>query len=1092
MAEHRVCSHCGAGLKRCAGKWVCPSCLLQGGLADEGERLSAKEASASVTFSPLPRAFGEYELLEVIAQGGMGVVYRARQKSLNRIVALKMLLGGQFAQPKFIERFRAEAEAVAQLQHPNIVAIHEIGEQDGQLFFSMDYVEGKNLAQISTEFGSRSAEFRRCAAWIKTMAEAIDYAHQRGIIHRDLKPSNVLIDPFDQPRITDFGLAKRIAGDSDLTLTGQVLGSPNYLPPEQAAGNPARVESDVYALGAILYHLLTGRPPFEAESVTAVLRQVIEAEALSPRWLNPGIPRDLETISLKCLEKEPHRRYQTARELAEDVGRFLEDKPIQARPVGAVGKTWKWCRRRPALAGMGLALALTGALGLAGVLWHSRQAVKERRLSQEGGYAADMLLAQQALAENNRGHALRLLEMHRQEAQSPAQNPVAGVNGAWESRYLWQLCQGDESFTLHQYPAAIKALALSPDGNVLAVATKDQVALWDPVRKQLLTNLPNQAIPPLAFTAGGLLATATRGATGELGVGFWDVNAGRITTKLPCKPFEFDLSPDGKLPLSADGKLLAVLAKRGLAQVVEVASGRVLTSVTFPLRRSPESIAVFSPDATRLAIAEDYGRLRLLDLRTGSIVVLSPSEPGVSGINRLAFSPAGDRLAVDYSYYDENKGVICDWDLKTLKPRGEVTHHQALFVTALAFTPDGGRLISAATDWTIRIWNLTNHTQERCLWSRDVVGPVVLLSDSRTLVSGASDGSVCIWDAFAEPRPPTQTNLVVSASMRSFAEVEAAHSRPEAPDPGGVCRLGVAFTRDSRQFITTDTNGWLVLGDARSLRPLETLPAFGSNHWGMAVSPDDRWLATGDAEGKVTMWDWKKGQAMTNFALPFDHYGSLRFSRSGQYLTASVLHSDWKATVRVWRTGDWAEVPLTGDRFQRLWPIDLSPDDRLLAGGYISGAVKLFRFRFPLLQGKVLLPEQPEIVCGMRFAPDGRQLLSVGRYGSVWIWDVAAERQIAEWTNDMSRVWGSVLSPDGRRLIIGGMGAGGGTLQFWDLAVRREALSMRGEKSDFMALTFSPDGNILAATGFNGLAHLWRAPSWADIEAIERAKAVPP
>ena len=280
--------------------------MLQGGLhaAEPGGPADAQPEACGLTPAPvasLPQSFGDYELLEIIARGGMGVVYKARQKSLNRIVAVKMLLSGQFAEPKFVQRFRAEAEAVAQLQHPNIVAIHEIGECDGQPFFSMDYVEGKSLAQVSAEFGSRGLEFHRCADWLKTIAEAVHYAHERGIIHRDLKPSNVLIDSFDRPRITDFGLAKRLTGDSDLTLTGQVLGSPNYLPPEQAEPKRGKVgaASDVYALGAILYHLVTGRPPFQADSLTTLLRQVIETEPVAPRSLNPSIPRDLETICLK-------------------------------------------------------------------------------------------------------------------------------------------------------------------------------------------------------------------------------------------------------------------------------------------------------------------------------------------------------------------------------------------------------------------------------------------------------------------------------------------------------------------------------------------------------------------------------------------------------------------------------------------------------------------------------------------------------------------------------------------------------------------------------------------------------------------------
>jgi WD40 repeat protein len=231
---------------------------------------------------------------------------------------------------------------------------------------------------------------------------------------------------------------------------------------------------------------------------------------------------------------------------------------------------------------------------------------------------------------------------------------------------------------------------------------------------------------------------------------------------------------------------------------------------------------------------------------------------------------------------------------------------------------------------------------------------------------------------------------------------------------------------------------------------------------------------------------------VTRFDVPFDYYGFLRFSRSGRYLMASILRTDWTASARVWHTNDWSEVLLRGSRFEGLWPVDLSPDDQLLAAGYLSGAVKLFRF--PSLQDKATLPEHPGIVSGVLFSPNGRGLLSVGRYGSIRLWDVMAGRKKAEWRGDISMIWGSVLSPDGGRLATGGLGTGGDAIQLWDLAARRETFSLHGEKLDFVHLTFSPDGNTLAATGLSGIAHLWRAPSWAEIEAVEEAqrRGIPP
>ena len=308
------------------------------------------------------RYFGDYELLEEIAAGGMGVVYKARQVSLNRVVAVKMILRGSLASEEDIKRFRAEAEAAASLQHAGIVPIHEVGLHDGQHYFSMDFIEGKNLAELLRD---NPLSAKQAATYVSAAAEAVHYAHKQGTLHRDLKPSNLLIDKQDRVRITDFGLAKRIEGNSDLTLSGQILGTPSYMPPEQATGKRSLIAapSDVYSLGAILYELLAGRPPFRGETPTETLRQVETLEPFSPRLLNPAVPRDLETICLKCLRKEPHKRYGTAQLLVDDLQRFLQGQPILARPLGSIERTWRRCRQYPVVTALIATVALSLVLG---------------------------------------------------------------------------------------------------------------------------------------------------------------------------------------------------------------------------------------------------------------------------------------------------------------------------------------------------------------------------------------------------------------------------------------------------------------------------------------------------------------------------------------------------------------------------------------------------------------------------------------------------------------------------------------------------------------------------------------------------------
>ncbi|HEY2839860.1 MAG TPA: protein kinase, partial [Pirellulales bacterium] len=349
----------------------------------------------------LPRPFGDYELLEEIARGGMGVVYRARQRALDRIVAVKMILAGQLASATEVERFRAEAQAAAHLHHPNIVPIIEVGERQGQHFFSMGFVDGKSLAG---RLAAGPLPPREAAELLRATAEAVQYAHDCGVIHRDLKPANILLDSAERPHVTDFGLAKRINQDEGLTVTGQIIGTPSFMPPEQAAGKLDAIGplADVYSLGAVLYATLTGRPPFQAASPIDTLKQVLEREPVAPRSLNPTTPRDLETIALKCLQKEPAKRYPSARTLAEDLQRWLRGEPISARPVGRFERAWRWRRRNPVVAALSGAVALALIMGTVVSTWFAiqsnRYALQADARAKEARDAVDQFFT--AVSEN--------------------------------------------------------------------------------------------------------------------------------------------------------------------------------------------------------------------------------------------------------------------------------------------------------------------------------------------------------------------------------------------------------------------------------------------------------------------------------------------------------------------------------------------------------------------------------------------------------------------------------------------------------------------------------------------------------------------
>ncbi len=457
--------------------------------------------------------FGDYELLEEIARGGMGVVYKARQTKLDRIVALKMILGGRFADPTEVRSLYQEAETVARLDHPNIVRVHEVGEHQGHHYFSMDYVEGPTLGEIVRE--SRPG-FLEAARMVRVLARAIHYAHTSGVLHRDLKPSNILVDRRRRLRITDFGVAKRINQTSAATTAGRVTGTPAYMPPEQAAGTSTAVgpHSDVYGLGAILYELLSGRPPFTGATTVDVLAKVQEDDPVRPSLLEPTVPRDLETICLTCLAKDPRRRYATAEHLAADLDRFLAHQKIKARPPSGWQLTVKWCRRSPVLATALMLVGLMIVVGGVGLLWHSATLAYEKELKHQ---AANLAEAERRKAEHQREIAQRettrarslLLEAEEQRQRAEQRELEArrylyavrmnDIQLAWQQAdmrrvnellnelrpkpgqvdlrgfewfYFWQLGHSDRAtFDAHQ--GLVSSVAYSPDGTRLATAGLD-------------------------------------------------------------------------------------------------------------------------------------------------------------------------------------------------------------------------------------------------------------------------------------------------------------------------------------------------------------------------------------------------------------------------------------------------------------------------------------------------------------------------------------------------------------------------------------------------------------------------------------------
>jgi len=379
----RVCAECGATVFADAPQGLCSVCLFKTGLPLDSENAEPFEP----TVERMRKDFGDYELLEEIGRGGQGVVYRARQKSLNRIVALKVIGLANWATQAHVKRFRMEAEAAANLDDPRIVPIYEIGERDGACYYSMKFIEGGQLDRI---IGSQPMPGRKAAELMAKLAHTLHHAHQHGVLHRDVKPGNILIDAKGEPHLTDFGLARLVETESTVTRTLEVLGTPSYMAPEQAAGNKAQLTSatDVYGLGGVLYQLLTGHPPFAGGTTYETVRMVLETQPRQLRLYNAKVDRDLETICLKCLEKEPARRYATAEAVAEEIERFLRREPIQSRRSSRLERVWRWGKRKPLVTSLAAALVVVVAIGSLGVLLESRRIQKERNLVRRANLSA--------------------------------------------------------------------------------------------------------------------------------------------------------------------------------------------------------------------------------------------------------------------------------------------------------------------------------------------------------------------------------------------------------------------------------------------------------------------------------------------------------------------------------------------------------------------------------------------------------------------------------------------------------------------------------------------------------------------------------
>jgi eukaryotic-like serine/threonine-protein kinase len=1096
--EMKACPDCGVPVPEDARNGFCPKCLFAraGGFLDTVAHqtqmtvpeLGSREEGFSGNDSSVLRTFGDYELIEEVARGGMGVVYKARQLSLDRIVAVKMILAGATASKEFIHRFRTEAAAAANLQHPNIVAVHEVGAHQGENYLVMDFVDGPNLAHF---VGQQPLPAHQAARYVKLISEAIHHAHERGILHRDLKPSNVLIDSAtDQPRVTDFGLAKRIANSelatqsTELTLTGQVLGSPNFMAPEQAAGTKGKVSrrADVYGLGAILYDLLTARPLFQAESLPETLKQVAETEPLSPRLLNPRVPRDLETICLKCLEKKPEKRYATGKEVADELTRFLNHEPIQARPVTRAERAWRWCHRKPALAATLAVLQVVLIVGLSGIVWQWRRAEQGEAKARQNLYAADMLLAQQALEQSE---VRRLTELLQKHVPRGREKDLRG----WEWRYLRQFLRSDDLGTLGRHSRGVESVAIAPDGMLIASGGNDGMRLWD---VRLRRELPLQGaaisnrVSSVAFSPdGNWLASAEAGRA----VRIWAVK-----TTHQAAPTVLQSRGAGRLAWSPDSRLLVNVvwgdrAEKGSSRFrvwdvltrQEFARGDLAPEIgmapspNYSFRRAggtggPLSVG-YSPTGTAIAAGTQDGRVILWDPSSRGIIRSFPT--GAGYVWSVAFSPDGRLLA---SGGDPSVRV---WDTSTGAAITNLAGH-ARDLSSLAFSPDGRRIASGSDDQTVKLWNTSTWQLEATLRGHiKNVSAVAFSRDGQTLVTGSDDGTVKLWNlGIPEEITPVEHPLRKESG------------RVEHPLPG---ILYFCLAGDGLTVLTVNEDSTCSIRESITGKETSRFAISARQVTHGAVSNDRRQIAFGSEEGLVTVWDSATGQAMRSFQAHAGTIQGIAYSTDGQTLATAGSEGPGLTGIKAWRPSTGEHVATLGQTNALVMRLSFALDDSNVAIALDNGTAMVWD---PLASKTITFANAHSASAYGAVLRSGI-LVTGAQDAMVKIWEISSGRPLASLSSPVSWFLACAISPNLERVAAVG---GDGTVRLWDLRSQQEVAALRGGMA--YDLAFTPDGNRLVCVSGSSIV-IWHAPTFAElterdatavgrIDTAERGKTKPP